>query len=151
VTHASSDAESVPTARRTVLVLRTLIVAGLVLAIVGSSIDMLIPDLIPAVLEDAWEAYISQDPSWIFIAIGGGLTVIVFVAAIVATIGLLLLRRWARPLALWTTVVSVLTYPALGAMLYSGWALMLTESAMIMWGAALAITYFSELKTHFER
>jgi urea transporter len=136
---------------RIVLIFRVLIISSLVLAIFGGVIDEVIPDLLPKVLDDAWDSYDSEEQSWASIAIIGGFALVLLVVGLVATIGLLLLRRWARPLALWTTVISVVMYPLLGAMVYSAWALMLTESATVMWGAALAMAYFSELRTHFER
>jgi urea transporter len=135
--------------QRTVLIFRALLAGGLFLAIVGTIVDVSIPNLLPKVLDDAWATY-SENTSWSRIAIVGGLGLIVFAAGVIATIGLMLLKRWARPLALWITVISVLAYPALGGAVYSGWALMLDESATIMWGAALAMAYFSELKSHFQ-
>jgi len=120
--------------------------------------ELTIPALLPRELSEAWEAYIpegmeslmSDDPDWVWLAVWIGVAVALLTLAVVSTIGLLLLKRWARSFAFWTTVISVILGPLLGASLYSGLALMLTEAAMLMWGAALAMAYFSEVRAHFE-
>ena len=136
--------------QRLITIFRTIIVAGLILAIAGGLIDLLFPDLVPAQINDAYEAYSAGEAADTYLVMGV-LALFVLVVALVATVGLLLLKRWARPLAFWTTVVSTLSYPALGPYLYSGLGLMLTEASMMLWGAALAMAYFSDLRTHFER
>lgn len=136
--------------QRLITIFRTIIVAGLILAIAGGLIDLLFPDLVPAQINDAYEAYSAGEAADTYLVMGV-LALFVLVVALVATVGLLLLKRWARPLAFWTTVVSTLSYPALGPYLYSGLSLMLTEASMMLWGAALAMAYFSDLRTHFER
>jgi urea transporter len=135
---------------RTVAIFRTLIVAGVGIGILGASIDLIVPGNIPDVLNDAYETYIAEDPAVTTALIVGLITLFVLAAGITSTIGLLLLKPWSRRVALWTTLVSLLTYPALGAMIFSGWATMLLEASMALWGAALAMTYFSELKPRFE-
>ena len=77
--------------------------------------------------------------------------VTIFRSLIVASIGLLVLQRWVRPLAVWSTAVSVLIYPLLGALLQSGVAATLLSIATLLWGAALAMTFYSDLKSHFQR
>jgi hypothetical protein len=146
---STSIAHVNPDMQRTVLAFRVLILAGLALGLVGSTIDFLVPSLVPSTLDDAWDSYVA-DESWGSTVVIGSLASLVFVAGVVATIGLLLLKRWARPLALAVTVLSLLTYPLLGPTVSSGWAQMISESGMIMWGAALSMTFFAELKSHFE-
>lgn len=134
-----------------VAVFRTLLVLSIVLSIVGAVIDLVIPGLVPKYLSDAYEAYAASEASMTAIFIVGIVSLAMFVVAIVATVGLLVLQRWARSLALWSSVVSFLLYPFLGATLQSGLAMMLAYIAMTLWGAALAMAYYSDVKSHFQR
>ena len=109
-----------------VAVFRTLLVLSIVLSIIGAFIDLIFPGLVPNYLSDAYEAYAASEASMTVIFIVGIVSLAMFVVAIVATVGLLILQRWARPLALWSTVVSFLLYPFLGTTLQSGLAMMLS-------------------------
>ena len=135
---------------RLVLLFRIFIVGSVVFGICGAVVDVVFPSLLPDILEDSWEAYTLADEAWSFIAIAGGLAILLLMSGVVATIGLLMLKRWARPLALWLTVLSVVTYPLFGAMLQSAWALILTETGTLLWGGALAMAYFSDLRVEFQ-
>lgn len=134
---------------RTVVVFRVLIVASFAAAVLGALVDVIVPNLLPKGLEDAYDAYVDRDLEWTSMLIAGAASLVVFVGAIAATVGLLLLRRWARRLALLMTVLAMPIYPLLGPTIYSGWASMLVESSMVMWGAALAMAYYSELAVYF--
>lgn len=130
---------------------RSLILVGLAFSIIGSGLDFFVPSLVPTEITDAYDSYTdTQEPglAWILtLGIGGLILIIVGIAS---TIGLLLFKPWSRRLALWLSVLSLLMYPLLGPVIYSGWAYMLLETSMVMWGAALAMAYFSELAVRFE-
>lgn len=130
---------------------RTLIVASLVLSLVGGFIDLVVPALVPESLASAYEAYALTEASHASLMIAAAVSLGFMVLAVVATVGLLVLQPWARTLALWSTAVSFLAYPLLGAMLHSGFAAMLTDISMVLWGAALAMTFFSDLRSRFQR
>ena len=144
--------------RSPVQLFRVLILASVALGLIGGVTDFVFPDLLPKDLNEAWESYtpegmewlLSEDADWISLVIFLVVILVFLALAIVSTIGLFLFKRWGRPVALWITVLSTITYPLFGATLYSGWALMLTQAAMLMWGAALAMAYFSDLRTRFE-
>lgn len=131
-------------------IFRCVILASIVLAVLGPLLDLFMPGLIPQEFEDAYDAYFTEEPQlWLALALGVfGLALIV--GAVVGTVGLWLFKPWSRGFSFWLTVSSVVTYPFLGPVVYSGWALMLTEVAMMLWGAALAMAYFSELRLRFE-
>jgi uncharacterized transporter YbjL len=112
---------------------------------------MAIPSLVPKTLSDAYDTYVSADIDWLSPIILGIAAFGMAIAGIMGTIGLFLLKRWSRSLMLVVTVGAFACYPFLGAMVQSGWAYMLIEVSMTMWGAVLAMAYFSELKIHFER
>jgi hypothetical protein len=131
-------------------IFRLLILASLVLGVLGSLVDLFVPGLFPPELEKAYDAYVVEEPSpWLAVAMS--VSALIFLVAVgVGTVGLWLFKRWGRGLSFWLTVVSIASYPFLGPVLYSGWALMLTEGGMMLWGAALAMAYFSELGSRFE-
>lgn len=131
-------------------IFRSLVLASLVLAVLGSLVDVVMPGLFPEEIDAAYEAYLTEEPSlWVALALGV-FAILVFVGAIVATVGLWLFKPWSRGFSFWLTVFSMASYPFLGPILYSGWAFLLIELGMILWGAALAMAYFSELKMRFD-
>lgn len=134
-----------------VTVFRTLIIASLVLSLAGSIIDLIVPGLVPESLSRAYEAHTAIEASLTLIMVSAAASIGFMVLAVIATIGLLVLQPWARPLALWSSALSFLAYPILGAWLQSGVAAMLVGVGTTLWGAALAMAYFSDLKSHFER
>jgi hypothetical protein len=66
-------------------------------------------------------------------------------------IGLLYFKRWARPVSFWSTIAALLLYSFLGPSLMSGVESALLEAASAVWGAALALSYFSPVSKSFER
>lgn len=134
-----------------VTVFRTLIVVSLVLSLAGAVIDFIIPGLVPESLSQAFAAYTESEFSMTAVMVAGGISIILMMMAVISTVGLLVLQPWARSLALWSTAVSFLIYPFLGAVLQSGLAVMLINIALTLWGAALAMTFYSDLKPRFQR
>jgi len=129
---------------------RSFILASIAMAVVGPSLDFFVPGLLPQQLGDAYDAYLAEEPAlWLVVAVGA-FSLVLLVGAVVGTVGLFLLKRWSRGFSLWLTAISTMSYPFLGPALYSGWAFMLTEVAMMLWGAVLAMAYFSELRVRFD-
>lgn len=129
---------------------RTLLTASLVLGIVGALFDVLFPSALPAAFSHAQEA---QDSSFstaaMLVGAVGGL--LLLVTGIASTIGLYVFRPWAPRLALVTTALAFLVMPPLGATALSGWAMGLTQLGSTLWGAVLAIAYFTPLSERFAR
>ena len=133
-------------------IFRALIVASVVIGVLGACVDFLVPELLPPVLEDAYDAYATAEELSIpFILALAGFAVALVIGGVAGTIGLFLFKSWSRQLSLWLSVLATLTYPFLGPGVYSGWATMLTETSMMLWGAVLAMAYFSEVKVRFNR
>lgn len=133
-------------------VFRFMVVASIVTAILGGFVDAIVPSLLPAALGDAYEAYAATDDPTLSHALAlGGVALVMIIAGVASTIGLLLFKPWSRQLSLWFSVVATLGYPFFGPTVYSGWAAMLTETSMMLWGAALAMAYFAEIKVRFEK
>lgn len=134
-----------------VTIFRLMIVVGFCLAITGAFLDMVVPGIVPPVLEDAYDAYSAEEPEPAHLLLLGVLLLLVFIAGLASTIGLFFLKPWSRRVALWVTVLAVVIYPFFGASVCSGWASMLIDSSSMLWGAVLAMAFFSELKVHFEK
>lgn len=133
-------------------VFRLFIVIGFVLGALGSGVDYLVPGLMPDPVRAAIKAsYGAHEISPWFAILAVLVMLFIVVAGLASTIGLLLLKRWARGLSLWASVISFLTYPFLGPMAFSGWAVMMIDVSMALWGAALAMAYFSELRVRFDK
>ena len=129
---------------------RFLLVGSLVLGVVGAVFDILFPSALPSAFSQAQEA---QDVSLSIATIlfGGIAGLIILVGGIASTVGLYLFRPWAPRLALATTALGILVVPAFGAMALSGWAMAITELSSTLWGAVLAIAFFSSLSERFTR
>lgn len=135
-----------------VTIFRFLVVVSIAIAVLGASVDSFVPGLLPTVLEDAYEAHVTaEEPTMSYALALGGIALVLLVGTVVGTIGLLLFKPWGRQLSLWLSVLTMLSSPFLGPVINSGWATMLTETSMMLWGAALAMAYFAEIKVRFER
>jgi len=132
------------------LAFRLMIGLGFVLGCLGPGVDYLVPGLVPDAVRVAIRtSNASRDIAPLFAIAMVLVMVFIVVAGLASTIGLLLLKRWARGLALWVSIISLSTYPALGPLVFSGWSLLLIEVSMALWGAALGMAYFSELNRYF--
>ena len=126
---------------------RCLVIVSIALQLLASCIDAFFPSLIPPELSSATESVtlstVFESPWFIRF-------LITFVALLyAANIGLLFFRRWARTLSLWGTVVSFGLLPLLGADISSGLANAIQELSSLLWGAVLAIAFFSPLRERF--
>ena len=88
--------------------------------------------------------WLTEHPSVIFVAVAGLMVVIVSTYA-----GLFLFKRWARTLAIIITLVGVATAPFFGPQLASALAGTVFYASSVLWGAILAIAYFSPLSSRF--
>lgn len=89
-------------------IFRFLVVASIVMAPLGASLDFFVPSLLPTVLGDAYEAYaIADAPAMSYVLALAGLALVLFIGSVVGTIGLLLFKPWGRPLSLWSSVLGM--------------------------------------------
>jgi hypothetical protein len=131
-------------------IFRFLVVGSIALAVLGGAVDYFVPGLLPAALENAYEAYATAEEPTVSHALTlGGLALLLLIGAVVGTIGLLLFKPWGRRLSLWLSALAMLSHPFVDPVVSSGWATMFTETSMMLWGAALAMAYFAEIKVKF--
>jgi hypothetical protein len=72
-------------------------------------------------------------------------------AALVASLGLCLFKRWGRTLFLLCTVIWVITSPLSEFYVNMGWSTLLGYPATLLEGMIIALAYFSHLRRMFTR
>jgi hypothetical protein len=126
---------------------RCLVAASIALHVCAGSVDLFLPSLIPMALARAAEAEPIHPvfDRWWFTSL-----LVCWLAVVIAGAGgLVLFKRWARTLSLWSTVLGLAFYSVMGTGAYSGLSSAFTEAASLLWGAALAIALFSPLRERF--
>ena len=128
---------------------RLIVVIGFLMAIMGATLDAVIPDAVPRQLSDAYESFSNEalDANWY---IAGALALVCGIGIFIATVGLYLFKPWARTAAVVVTIAALPLYVLLGPIVQSGWATMLIESSSTLWGVVLAMAYFSPLSERFQ-
>lgn len=98
------------------------------------------------------EAYASEPLPWLFrnqhVASGVGVVAVALVIA--GYVGLFTLRRWGRTLSLGITVLGLPLYLLTGPTLLSPLEAMLTDASTLVWGACLALAYYSPVAVRME-
>ena len=90
-------------------IFRIFIVAGILVAILGASIDFLVPGIVPAELEQAYGSVSTiEDATLKTLVVLGVFSVAFLSCGVAAIIGLFRFKNWGRRLALWITVLSLL-------------------------------------------
>lgn len=127
---------------------RILVVTSLLLGNVSALLEPLFPrfvnsELVP-IIKDASAtqvaAHISLSAIYLFV-----------LTSAVSAVGLLLFRRWARTLALYSTIFGLLLVPFLISVEFkTAISSSLTVASDLLWGAVLALAYFSPLRRRFK-
>jgi hypothetical protein len=127
---------------------RLFLIASVVLSIAAVATVFLPDGYSPALAE----AYASEPLPWLFenegVAIGVGITALAIM--IVGWVGLFMLKRWGRALSLGITVLGFPLYLLAGPTLLSPLEAMLTDASTLVWGACLALAYYSPVAARIE-
>lgn len=128
---------------------RVLVVLQFVISIAAVAVVFL-----PAGYSQELEAAYAAEPvTWL--VDGGWLSIVVvglfLVAWLASQIGLFLFKRWGRTLSLYFTVAEFILTPFQGPTLSSALESTLLDTSMLLWGAMLALAYFSTVSNRFER
>jgi hypothetical protein len=126
---------------------RCLVVASIGLQVCAGVVDFLLPGLVPMALARAAEAEPLHPvfDHWWFT----GLLICWAAVVVTSAAGLLFFKRWGRTLSLWSTAVGFAFYSVMGTGAYSGLSSAFTEASSLLWGAALAVAFFSPLQERF--
>ena len=127
---------------------RDLLIAYLVLSMFSVALNQVFGNLMPeAILHARHDSYKNLSPlsinSILFFSL------VAFVGGIVSVIGLYLFRPWAPRLAVIVTVLALFIWPIQGFNVSTGYSTVLSSLSTTIWGAILAIVYFSPLKERF--
>ena len=129
---------------------RALLIASLIFSALGAVIDTVFPGLLPEPFSKALQL---QDEAiagpWVYALLA--LALLLLAALVASVVGLYLFRPWSRPLAVGMTIVAVVLVPFFGAVAESGIASAAMELSSLLWGAVLAVAYFSPLAETFKR
>ena len=101
-----------------------------------------------------WLAIYDNEPigwltvsEWLVLAIGVPLLLL----SILGIFGLYFFKQWGRTVSLYTTISFVLVAPFFGASVASSLESSLLDSASLIWGAILALAYYSPVSSFFVR
>ena len=83
---------------------------------------------------------------WIAAGLVGGLLLV----WLLGLVGLFRFKKWARPVSLCATLAALFISPFLGPQLSSGLESALFEASGVLWGAILALSYFSAISERFD-
>ncbi len=127
---------------------RVFLIASAILSIAAVATVFLPDGYSPALAE----AYANEPLPWLFeregVAIGVGIAALAIM--IVGWVGLFMLKRWGRALSLGITVLGFPLYLLAGPTLLSPLEAMLTDASTLVWGACLALAYYSPVAARME-
>ncbi|HEY1034240.1 MAG TPA: hypothetical protein VGE09_04575 [Pseudoxanthomonas sp.] len=127
---------------------RVFLIASAILSIAAVATVFLPDGYSPALAE----AYANEPLPWLFqneyAAIGVGIAALAIM--IVGWVGLFMLKRWGRALSLGVTVLGFPLYLLAGPTLLSPLEAMLTDASTLVWGACLALAYYSPVAARME-
>lgn len=127
---------------------RALIVLSVILPVTGVAIDLIVPGVVPPSLIQAQEL-LNNAETMAFCVLATALGGAIIGLSLAASWGLFFFRKWGRTVALASIVLSVPVWPIFGFSLMSGWAAALMELGTTLWGAAVALAYYSTLQVRF--
>jgi|GEM_PF-1100410 len=133
---------------------RTLILLSLACGIASICVTFLAPWLVPEPLRIAEESiFESVLESMSKSTFGFHLAIFywIFATSIVGIFGLFMFKPWARPLNVVLAFSSFIVWPLLGYNLTSGWSQAFADFSGILWGAVIAMAYFSPVSERFLR
>ena len=98
-------------------------------------------------------AYDNEPTTWLMsnMWVASGILGSLAVAWLAGLVGLFRFKRWARSLSLYSTLAGFLIAPFMGAYLSSGLETSLFDASTTLWGAVLALSYFSAVSDRFGR
>ena len=129
---------------------RTILIAGLITAIVGIVAGFSLSDTLPQILQD----YLTQTEVTDISngeAIFALITILsVFILLPVSTIGLWKFKRWARTLYVVLTIIFIPFTPAIGPVVMNGWEYMFNDLALMLEGILIAMMFTGVISRRFQ-
>jgi hypothetical protein len=129
---------------------RTVLIAGLITAVVGVVAGISLSDTLPMGLQD----YLAQSEnsdistSEAIFSIFALLAVLIILP--VSTIGLWKFKRWARTLYVVLTIILIPFYPAMGPVVMNGWEAMFDNITLLLEGILIAMMFTGTISQEFQ-
>jgi hypothetical protein len=133
----------------TVIRYRLILVASVAAALLSAGLSLItswLPPDLRAYMEAANDAPLAPME-----VVAGSLGLLSALAALVACVGLWRFRHWGRSLAVIATVVGLAAGLGFGPTVQSVWAQFIYDASSLLWGALLAVSYWSALSDRFVR
>jgi uncharacterized membrane protein (DUF2068 family) len=129
---------------------RALLLASIAIGVIGGTLDLIFPALLPDAFRAAQTEYDEAlaDSHAIMLGLGAVLLLIVLLCT---TYGLYRFRSWARSAALISTAFALATYPLIGPTSQSGLAASVDALASYLWGAILALSFVPPIAGRFTK
>jgi len=118
--------------------------------VVAAVAAMFVPGGYSAELADA---FANEPDAWLMRSFWLQLAILapLLVAWIFGLVGLFFFKWWGRTLSTYSTIAGLLVYPFMSPSLSSGLESTLFEAHTLLWGALLALAYFSPVSVRFGR
>jgi hypothetical protein len=132
---------------------RGLLLSAWLLSVAAMVVDVVFPELLPDDLHSVASNLpppvgIDSVPFAIVGLVGGAALIFLVIAT---SAGLWLFQPWARSCSLWATIITVPLLMWAGPGVSSGVGNALNYGSVVLWGAVLAVAYWSPLAVRFER
>ena len=127
---------------------RWLLALYIITLLVAASVGFL-PDGYSQALADA---YAQEPQSWLFedTRVALAVTIPLLAAIVAGLVGLFRFKRWGRALSLYSTVAGLCLHLLIGPTLQSPIENVLIELCTLLWGAILALSYWSPTARRFD-
>lgn len=124
---------------------------GLLWAYVGTSLAALASLSFPDYSDGLAAAYAAEPEAWLLAGswAANGVMGALMLACLVGLVGLFRFKAWGRTVSLYATPAALVVEACAGATLSSGVENALLGAASMLWGAVLALAYFSPVRSRF--
>ena len=131
-------------------VLRHLVVWQWVLACLSIVFFQVEIDKLPFLLKEYAAAEAIRPPT-VADSMVGWLTLLWGIGSLAASIGVIALKRWARPFFLVMALLGCVLQALLEPSVTTGWSVAAETAAQVLVGVTLGVVYFSPVRGHFAR
>ena len=129
---------------------RTILIAGLITAIIGVVAGITLADTLPTILQEYLIQVENEEMSNNTAIILLIAVVTVLILLIISTIGLWKFKNWARIIYIVATIAFLPLYPVMGPIVMNPWEAMFGDIALILEGILIAMMFFSPINKEFK-
>ncbi|MDQ1921319.1 hypothetical protein [Massilia pseudoviolaceinigra] len=134
----------------TVFRFRLLLSLYIILCIAQPAVGWHFSHLIPPAMQAAWEAEPHSSDVANF-PLSLSILLPLAIGSFAGVIGMFTFKSWARSFSLYFTVAIIIVLPFSGPWLFSWLDYILVEITAMVWGAVMALAYYSPVSSQFSR